>query len=403
MTTRTKRPLAPPSAKKKTPPRGSQTAKPRRKSATASRAYLARLARMDADAAALRHEIVSAPDHPAVITAAEELAGLRPPPRRTPEEADAAQRRAFRYRVEELLETLRDGLEPDPATLPALAQIADRAAAILRDAATRPEAAAFLADALLPAACAAVTLADFVNGPCRERAPQAHAAARANSERWPRIHHASPAGNAQEEATLRENPLGRRPAKQIRKDRAHPAAFEATLKAMRQLLPDALRPGGFPVFPMLLSADGQPIPPRTPDDDRLAEPYLALAFFLVTMRHTPKKATATREKALCTFLAANDAALDALPRSIARTVRPSYSRFCEYLRQCVRDLHNKPALRRIPAWLLPASPVLDTPRASWSKTLDAILPDKPHRRPVLADALSPVYARALADAHRQGK
>lgn len=316
------------------------------------------------------------------------LARLNLPAPMHPEEADRACQHDARRAIEAMLKTLRTGYEPDPTDIACLAALASAAADHLRTAAASPEASPLLDKALVPAACAAVALADLVNGPCLQHAPQAHAEARAAAERWPRIHYASAKRNKQEADHFKSHPISPSPRLQHGDDRAHTAAFSATLKAMHDLLPDAFHPAAFPVLPVLLDA-GQPIQPRTAEGE-LSEPYAALARFILTVRHTHKRENKVRSEALEEFLAFNDEARARQPRA----VRTRYDRTRSFLLHFVQNLHTENAGQH-PAWLRPVAPVIGANTEAWSTTLHEVL--RHHRLRILADNLLPIYGRAMAD------
>jgi hypothetical protein len=381
MSTRNKRPQSAPSAKKKTPPRGSQRRKPRRRAGTthpAARKHdkeLAQLARLDPDAAALAAEILSN-ESPLTYTILNE---------------SLARAQYARQSLDNIISALRQH-EPDPANIPALAEVIARAADLLRESAAMPEASPLLDKALAPAARAAVTLAAFVNGPCRNHAPQEHAAARTEAECWPRIHYANKTRNAEADKFFPTLDIGARYPHLIPKQtRTGPAAraFDRTGEALILLLPDALRPGVFPVLPMLLDEAGHPIPPRTAEG-KLAQPYLDLAHFLVAIRHTAPDWKDARKKALRRFLEANATAAARQPA----TVRTAYARTRRRLVVAVRNLHRtdrKPA----PAWLRPSSPVCIG--RSTSKDCHRVLRTDTEQLPNLAASLLPIYSRTLAE------
>jgi len=300
-------------------------------------------------------------------------------PAMTPEDADRARRDYARRSIADFLDALRTALEPEPANIPELAEVIARVADLLRQSAAAPEAAPLLDKALEPAARTAVTLAAFVNGPVLANAPQEHAGARAEAECWPRIHYANATRNTEADELFRSFRIGagrpHRTAKQTR-PAPHSTAFDDTLGAMLLLLPDALRPGVFPVLPLLLDEAGRPIPPRTADGE-LAKPYLDLARFLVTIRHTPPNWKEARKKAVRDFLALNDAKLGNLPRGL----RNAYQR--------TRASLNGPP----PKWLRSSSPYCIG--SNTSKDRARIL--RPERLQILADALLPIYSRTLAE------
>jgi hypothetical protein len=401
------------------------------------------LARLDSDAAALAAEITTEPDQPAVVAEsfhlsglaealkelgpeaeaeeiaklqlpqpeaeilAEVIASLRKPHTTTPEDADRARRDYARRSIADFLDALRTAHEPDPSNIPALAEVIARAADLLSQSAAAPEASPMLNKALAPAARAAVTLAAFVNGPCRNHALQNHADACAEAVCWPRIHYANATRNADADKLFREFRIGAsRPHRTAKHAGTGPnsRAFDRTLDALLLLLPDALRPDVFPVLPILLDKAGQPIPPRTAEG-KLAEPYIAIARFILTIRHTPDRWHARRDEALRTFLAENDAAFERLHRTEPE-VRANYRRNRRRLIRASRNRSrhrlkartegSEARWRTPPAWLCPVAPVIETAkRKSRSKYNEDVLP--PRRLPKLADALLPIYWRTIAE------
>jgi hypothetical protein len=300
----------------------------------------------------------------------------------TPEDADRARRDYARRSIADFLDALRTALEPEPANIPELAEVIARTADLLRQSAAAPEAAPLLDKALVPAARAAVSLAAFVNGPVLTNAPQEHAGARAEAECWPRIHYANATRNTEADELFRSFRIGagrpHRTAKQTRPT-PHSTAFDRTLDAMLLLLPDALRPGVFPVLPLLLDEAGHPIPPRTADGE-LAKPYLDLAHFLVTIRHTAPDWKEARKKAFRDFLALNDAKLGNLPRGL----RNAYQR----TRASLNDTNMPP-----PKWLRSSLPYCIG--SNTSKDRARIL--RTERLQTLAAALLPIYSHTLAE------
>ena len=359
---------------------------------------------LDAAAEALASPI-TADDIPSPITAADaDRERQEQQARETATKADAdRERQHFRQTAENFLHALREFAEPDPACIPIIAAVLDVAADHLRAAAEFDLADENqLAAAIIPAASAAVTIADFVNGPCLRHAPQAHDRARTVAERWPRAHRAVGALNAKDDELFARWKIGSdRPRKPIKQIRTSPRslAFDRTLDALILLLPDALRPGVFPVLPVLLGPDAQPVPPRTAEG-KLAAPYLLLAQFIASIRHTRPARKTDRDKALAAFLAANDAALDRLPPDAASAIRSDFQRTRARLAATVPHVHApEKSPSKIPAWLRPVDPAVPTTTErrpfSWGKDLDKILREE--RRGAIADALMPVYDRATAE------
>ena len=363
-------------------------------------------------------ELGAAPTHPALAACADTLASKTAdddiPKPITAADADRERQHHFRQTAEDFLHALRVFAEPDPGSIAIIAAVMDLAAGHLRAAAECELADENqLAAAIVPAAATAVALADFVNGPCLRHAPQAHARARAVAERWPRAHRAVGALNAEDDELFARWKIGSdRPRKPIKQIRPSPRslAFDRTLDALPLMLPDALRPGVFPVLPIMLGPDAQPVPPRTAEG-KLAAPYLHLARFIATVRHTRPGRKTDRDKALAAFLAANDKALDRLPPDAARALRSGYQRTRARLAAILPHIHGPgkpPSEIQIPAWLRPVPPAVHTTTKrrgegaktirrpfSWGKDLDKILREE--RRGAIAAALMPVYDRALAE------
>lgn len=298
--------------------------------------------------------------------------------------------------IEEFIRALRTTIEPEPAIIAPLAEAIVRAAAFLRDSANDAGAVRQdLADALLPAARAAVALTDLVNGACAEGSPDAHKAARSVVERWPRIHHSNARLNTETEKLFREWQIGaERPRKATAQDEPTPitTARDRTLDALCLLLPEILR-GSYPVLPVLFDDNGKPIPPRT-EKGELADPYKTVAGFLVTIRHSKKKEP--RTKALHEFLKANDAALTRLPKTSA--IRAGYTATRKRLETEVARMdallgseakQGPPP----PAWLRPVGPALSFARGT--RTRSDIL--RRQSLNILASGLAPVYSRSLAE------
>lgn len=327
-----------------------------------------------------------------------------PSPPKTAEEqradADAARRAYARQSIEDFITALRSAHEPEPANIERLAEAIHRAANLLLVSAHKADGdhAELIAAALLPAAGAALALSDFVNGPdVAELAPEAHAAARTEAERWPRVHHAVGKFNDEADATFREWQIGRA-LYQGTHATPHSRAFHSTLTALTHLLPTVLHPRRY-TLPILFDAAGRPVAPRT-SDSKLAEPYLVLARFIAAMRHTPAAWQARRAKALGDFLVANDNALARLPSAVRNRIAADYKRTRKTLAAAVARLHltpqsNEEAAPPPPAWIRPAAPVIGASGKPWSKDSDQILRAE-HRR-ILADALTPIYDRSMAE------
>jgi hypothetical protein len=298
--------------------------------------------------------------------------------------------------IEEFIRALRTTIEPEPAIIAPLAEAIVRAAAFLRDSANGAAAARQdLADALLPAARAAVALTDLVNGPCAEGAPDAHKAARSVVERWPRTHHSNARLNTETDKLFRKWKIGaERPRKATAQDEPTPitTARDRTLDALCLLLPEILR-GSYPVLPVLFDDNGKPIPPRT-ETGELADSYKTVAGFLVTIRHSKKKEP--RTKALHDFLKANDAALTRLPKTSG--IRAGYTATRKRLETEVARMDAPLGSEAKqgpppPAWLRPVGPALSFARGT--RTRSEIL--RRQGLNILATALAPVYARSMAE------
>jgi len=282
------------------------------------------LAKKDADAKRLVGEIRAASEWND-----EKLRGLfvssRPLQERltgatTPAEADAVRsqyaRRALKRSIDDLIQLLRTGLEPEPDLILQLAEAVEVACAILAESARDAVAdhQDIVAEALLPAARSAVTLSDFVNVICAKLAADAHADGCGGAERWPRIHYANARRNTANDELFHSWKVGagllRKQTPQDKPDKPIATARDRTLEAMCRLLPETMR-RCYPVFPVLFDRDEKLIAPTTATG-ALAEPYKALARFLAVVRHSEDKEA--RSKALRDFLATNDNALEKFAR-----------------------------------------------------------------------------------------
>lgn len=393
MSSRRKRPHSSPSPRKKTPQRGSKRVKSRRAPAAATSKQSEA---SEQSASAIEHQLLGLflNAEPTAIDAAHA-------------EADAARQAHGRRAIENFIHSLRTALEPEPVIIPRLAESIVLAAAMLRDAARGATAdhQELLAEALLPAARAAVALADFVNRPAAELAPKAHAAGRNAAERWPRIHHANAHRNTETEKDFRKWKIGaglpRKPAKQDRKTH-NSVARDRTIEALCRLLPETMR-RCYPVLPLLFDSSGKPIPPST-ENGTLAGPYKALAEFIVFVRHS--ETAKPRAKALLDFLAANDAAAAQLPKK--SQLRTEYARTRKRLAAEVKRMDAEPESNDAkappaPAWLRRTAPLIAFVSSGRNRTGTRNKSDilRAQNLLIFANALAPIYSRMIAelDAH----
>jgi hypothetical protein len=396
-----------PSAQKKTPQRASKRAKtPRaaRKLTSNHEKHLDALAKKDASAKQLVDDIraTSKWDDERLRdlfvpsdSLQECLAGAT-----TPAEADAVRRQYARWglkrSINDLIQLLRTALEPEPDLIPQLAEAIEVACVILAESARHAgaEYQDILAEALLPAVRSAVTLTDFVNGPCAELAAEAHAAGRRGAERWPRIHNANARRNTGTDKILREWKVGaglpNRPTPQG-EHTPITTARDRTLEAMCRLLPETMR-RSYPVLPVLFNRKEKLIAPATASG-ALASPYKTLARFIAVVRHSEDKEA--RRKALNDFLAANDTAIGHFPNSTS--MRANYANTRKRLIAEVQAIDSKTESNNLkspqPAWLRPAAPALSF--SPGSKCLNEIV--RSHSLAIYAAGLTLIYSRMTAE------